>query len=91
MINEFISSLDEHIQNIVKCSKVNRVTAEQVINTQIALIFSDLAVKSESEFFLGKITYKNNKLNFTPNDRVSDLLEGKIDPSVILKEIFENV
>jgi hypothetical protein len=91
MIDELISNLNSYIQIIVKCSRLNRLTAEQVINTQIAILFSDLAVKGTSECFLGEITYKDGKLHLEPNETIEGLLRGEVDPTTVLKEIFENV
>lgn len=84
-------NLDKYIKNIVDRSNLNRTTTERVINTQLALLFGDLAVTGESDCFLGKLTYDNGEIFLEPNNFIKEVIKGKIDPVIILKEIFENV
>lgn len=93
MDKNFLSELDQYIQNLVIKSPLNRMEIERVINTQLAILFGELAVMGESTSFLGSLKYNPElqNLEYTPNSTVLDLLRGKVDPALILKEIVENV
>ena len=84
-------SINTYIKKVSERHSVGRPNTERVINTQIALLFGDLAVTGKSECFLGTLTYEEGMLNLEPNDFIIELIEGKVDPTIILREIFENV
>jgi hypothetical protein len=91
--DDFVDHYQGYAKKLAACSKlINPSFVEQVINTQVALTFGDLAVRGKSNCYLGKITYdpRAKVLTIKPNPLVQGILEGKIDPSIILKEIFEN-
>lgn len=92
-MSNFSTELDTYIKNVSDRSNLHRTVTERVINTQIALMFGDLAVKGKSECFLGTIRYNKltKEITLEPNGVITDLTNGKIDPTIIIKEIFENV
>lgn len=92
-VESFVSSLDQYMEHICKVSKLNRQMVEQVINTQIAVLIGDFAIKSNSDTFLGSVSLEdcNNVVTLEVNSLIKKLLEGEVDPTLILREIFNNV
>ena len=90
MNNKFLISFEEYVDTLYKNSKLDKNSIENIINTQIALLFSNLAVKNESNCFLGKLYFEDGEIKIKPNDLIEDLLQGKIDPVLILKEMLDN-
>lgn len=90
MSNSFFKSFEEYVDLVYENSKLDKNSIENIINTQVALIFGDIAVKNESDCFLGKFYLKDGELKLEPNDLINNLLKGEIDPILILKEMLDN-
>lgn len=87
---KFLNSFENYINTIYKSSKLDKNSIENIINTQVAVLFGDLAVKSEGQCFLGKIYFEDDQLKIKPNDMIKGLLQNEIDPVLILKEMLDN-
>ena len=90
-MDNVVADLNTYINKVTNRVKYDRLTTERIINTQIALLFSDLAVCGKSDTFLGTISYKDGLITLDPSKFINGLAKGEVDPMVILKEIFENV
>ena len=91
MTTEAVSSLSDYIRHLAKNSNIDVTTIEKVINTQIAVLFGDLAVKGNATCFLGDLFYTEDQVSLDPSRFIVGLTRGTIDPTLILKEILENV
>lgn len=90
MTRKFLDSFEGYIDLLYKNSRLDRNSIENIVNTQVALLFGDLAVKNESECFLGEVYFNDGHLKIEPNDMIKSLLKNEIDPVLILKEMLDN-
>lgn len=90
MTSNFLNSFEDYVDLLYKNSKLDKNSIENIINTQVAILFGDLAVKNESECFLGRFYFEDGKLKIQPNDLIESLLKNEIDPVLILKEMLDN-
>lgn len=87
---EFIHYIKKYINIISTDGDINKATISKVINTQIALMMGDLAVKGEAKTFLGNISYDGKNLSLQFSNLIKEIMSGHIDPFEILKEILQN-
>lgn len=87
------TDLNKYIKRISEGTILDRPTTERIINTQFSFLLGDLAVTGRGDCFLGTLVYNEEEdtVDLEPNEFFLGLIKGNIDPSVILREILENV
>jgi len=84
------SEEDKYIAEVARLSQSSLNIASTLIATQISMILRDLALKKESNTFIGKIKFVDGELILTDTSSIKQYLNLEFITSKLMEEIIEN-